>query len=401
MTAAASRDALRAVDRMATCPRSALVTLPQVATPGAPEAATTPAARATNDEQLGEVYELSRRATPAQPVLVANAETKHSPSDDYDSDLVIVSPRMRHLHELVRRAAPTHAPVLVLGETGVGKELVASALHYNSSRRDKRLIVVNCAALPATLTESLLFGYERGAYTGADRRTKGVFEQADAGTVFLDEIGELSPSSQAALLRILENKRFTRLGSEQEIAVDVRVVAATNRHIESMVATREFRADLYYRLNTLTLNVPPLRERREEILPLCDLFLRRACRSWHVPMGKIHHAALERLQSYAWPGNIRELKNVIERAVIVSSGAELLIEHLPENVRGPEQQFQPTVSETIGASQTYRERVKSFEAALLREALEKSDGSRTEAARLLSLPLRTMTAKLKMLGIRD
>ena len=204
-----------------------------------------------------------------------------------------------------------------------------------------------------------------------------------------------------ALLRILENKRFTRLGSEQEIAVDVRVVAATNRDIESMVATREFRADLYYRLNTLTLNVPPLRERGEEILPLCELFLRRACRSWHVPMRKIHDAAIERLQGYAWPGNVRELKNVIERAVIVGSGAELLLEHLPENVRARERQCQLAVSAPIGLSQPYRERVKSFEAVLLREALEKSDGSRTEAARLLSIPVRTLSAKLKMLGIRD
>jgi transcriptional regulator with PAS, ATPase and Fis domain len=333
-------------------------------------------------------------------VRVADAPTDRSPFDDSDSTPVIVSPRMQHLHELVRRAATTDAPVLVLGETGVGKELVASALHYGSPRRTNRLIVVNCGALPATLTESSLFGYERGAYTGADRRTKGVFEQADAGTVFLDEIGELSPSSQAALLRILENKRFTRLGSAQEVSVDVRVVAATNRDIESMVASGKFRADLYYRLSTLTLLVPPLRERREEIRPLCDLFLRRASRAWDAPVRKIHDAALERLQRYAWPGNVRELKNVIERAVIVSACEDLLIEHLPENVRGPERQCERAFSATIDLSQPYRERIKSFEAAVLREALEKTDGSRTEAARLLRIPLRTMMRKLEMLGVR-
>jgi two-component system, NtrC family, response regulator AtoC len=417
---AALRQALRPVDRMATYGRrAALVLLPEMGPAAAREVATNliakstpeslvcaiascPAAGETQDQLLATVHELSRRATAAEPVLLADLQTPLARCDDDESELVVAAPSMQRLHTLVMRAAPTDAPVLILGETGVGKELIAAALHRNGPRQDKRLIVVNCAALPAALIESLLFGHERGAYTGADRRTKGIFEQAEAGTVFLDEIGELSASSQAVLLRILESKRLTRLGSSQEIVVDVRVVAATNRDIEAMVTSGQFRADLYYRLNTLTLAVPPLRERQEEIVPLSEFFLRRASRSWRVPVTQIHQEALERLQNYAWPGNVRELKNVIEHAVIVGSGPELLVEHLPENVRETRERLPNCETPGVGSdTQPYRERVKSFEATVLREALRRNGGSRTKAAATLRIPLRTLMTKLKMLGITD
>jgi two-component system, NtrC family, response regulator AtoC len=419
---AALRQALRPVDGMATYGRrAALVLLPEIGLSAArdvandlikksaPESlvcaiASCPAAGRTQDQLLATVHDLSRRATTAAPVLVADPEAgladgAHGANDE--PDVVVAAPSMQKLHALVVRAATTDAPVLILGETGAGKELIAAALHRNSPRRDQRLLVVNCAALPATLIESLLFGHERGAYTGADRQTKGIFEQAEGGTVFLDEIGELSTSVQAVLLRILESKRLTRLGASREIAVDVRIVAATNRNLEAMVASGEFRADLYWRLNTIPLCVPPLRERREEIKPLAELFLRRAREHWRVPVSTIHEKALERLQGYSWPGNVRELKNVIEHAVIVGGGPELLVEHLPERareVRGRENFESVSVGSDI---EPYWERVKSFEAAMLRDALRRNGGNRTKAAAALRMPLRTLMTKLKTFGVTD
>jgi transcriptional regulator with PAS, ATPase and Fis domain len=419
------RELLRPVDRMAVYgARFALVLLPEVSLQEAKEvvgkltagtrsdlvcgAAAYPASAQTYEQLLARVHDSCRLASPAEPLCLAEGEPRSEATGDLD--IVIVSPAMQELEGLVRRGASVSAAVLVLGETGVGKELVAASLHRSGPRRHKPFCVVNCAALPPTLAESLLFGHERGAFTGAAQRTKGVFEQADGGTVFLDEVGELSLSTQAALLRVLENKRIVRIGSTHETTVDVRVVAATHRDLEAMVRTKEFRRDLFYRLNTLTLTVPPLRERREEVAPLARLFLSRASRNWSVPATSIDPDALVCLMAYDWPGNVRELRNVIERAVIIGGGSEIRVDHLPDAVRGGRRTVSAvqSVAEPVDGGggreleedQPYRERIKTLEAALIRKALVKSGGSRKDAADALQMPLRTLMSKMKALRIK-
>jgi DNA-binding NtrC family response regulator/pSer/pThr/pTyr-binding forkhead associated (FHA) protein len=429
----AIRSALRPVDRIATYgPTAALVLLPEIGIEharqlasgfvlqGPPEAellcgaASFPEAARTHDELLAVVHRAALEATPEQPVLAAQSVSALDPKAA--QPIVVRSPRMAALHELVRRAALTDAPVLVLGETGVGKEVVATALHHQGSRRDEVLRVVNCGALPQALTESLLFGHERGAFTGAEKRTKGVFEQADGGTVFLDEVGELSPAAQAALLRILESKRFTRIGATEEIEIDVRIVAATHRDLASMIEEKRFRADLYYRMNTLTLHVPPLRERLEEIEPLALSFLEKASRDWKLPVQRIHPDALSRLLAYTWPGNVRELRNVVERAVILGGGPQVLVEHLPEHLRQvpvPSLELRPGVSPRAGRdeisptlpppsneSDSYRERVRAYEASVIVDALRRAGGNRTRAAELLKMPVRTLSEKIRVLDLK-
>jgi DNA-binding NtrC family response regulator len=413
------RQRLRPVDRMAAYgTRFALALLPEVPLSEARGvvavlagvthdellcgAAGYPEAAQTFDELLTSVHDACRRATPSEPLCLPTGERPREESGGVD--MVVVSPAMKRLETLARRVASVDATALILGETGVGKELIASSLHRNGPRRHKPFRAVNCGALPQTLAESLLFGHERGSFTGAAQRTKGVFEQADGGTVFLDEVGELSLPTQAVLLRVLESKRVARVGSTEEIAVNVRLVAATHRDLEAMVRSNEFRADLYYRLNTLTLTVPPLRERPEEVAPLAEMFLRRASQNWEIPVASLHPEALAMLTEYEWPGNVRELRNVIERAVIVG-GAELRVEHLPEYLR--RDRDAPPASQSFRASRgavddaPYRERIKNLEAELIREALAKCGGSRKRTADALQMPLRTLMAKMKAFGIKD
>jgi DNA-binding NtrC family response regulator len=218
---------------------------------------------------------------------------------------VVASDNMRRLYDLVARVARTTLPVLVLGETGSGKELVAHAVHQHSPRSKGPFKALNCATIPANLLESVFFGHERGAFTGADRQAPGIFEQAQGGTVFLDEVGELSAQAQAALLRVLETRRLVRVGGNREIEVDVRVVAATHRDLSAMVRAGTFREDLMFRLDALTLRVPPLRERKEEIAPLAELFLARASEQWGTGTKRLSEDARESLEAYAWPGNVR------------------------------------------------------------------------------------------------
>jgi DNA-binding NtrC family response regulator len=304
---------------------------------------------------------------------------------------------------MVDRAAPSSVPVLVLGETGSGKELVAQALHQRSSRADKNFRVVNCGAIPENLVESTLFGAERGAFTGADRMLRGLFEQAHGGTLFLDEVGELPLSAQASLLRVLETGRITRIGGERELAVDVRVVSATHRDLEARCNEGAFRWDLYYRLNGLALELPPLRERRDEIAPLVGLFLRAAADAQTPPLA-VDAEAMNALIAHAWPGNIRELRHTIQRAILVTEGPVITLDALPERIRtreGPSSQTSPRPTPPVNEeNEGLRDELRKHETRLITEALARTSGNTAAAAALLQIPIRTLTHKMVVLGIR-
>ncbi len=370
---------------------------------------------------------------------------------------LVMGERMRPVWDMVERVAASNLPVLVLGETGSGKEVVARALHERSARRDGPRKSVNCAAIPPTLVESVLFGHEKGAFTGADRSTKGLFEQAHGGTLLLDEVGELPPPAQAALLRVLETKSLVRVGGDRDVQVDVRVVAATHRDLERMCHAGAFRWDLYYRLHGVTIELPPLRERADEIPRLADVFLREACRENGRAVRGFDPAAMRALVTWRWPGNVRELRNVVERAVVVARGDVVTADDLPERVRHAGQPGEvarhvapppnahpgsvppagayplpggyppppyppaPAVAhppaappspiepdEHVGAGVDphvdYKERLRRemqrYETQLIVDALARANGNVTGAAQALKIPVRTLTHKMQQLGIK-
>jgi len=319
------------------------------------------------------------------------------------------------LFDRVRRAARGTAPLLIVGETGAGKELVARYAHECSPRRDQMLRAVNCAAIPSGLVESALFGHEKGAFTGATRLVKGVFEEADRGTVFLDEIGELALPAQAALLRVLETKCITRVGSVAEIALDVRVIAATHRDLEAMAATGAFRDDLRHRLDVISLRVPPLRERPDDLDLLIRHFLEQCRRDWGQEAQELAPEVWQALRAYSWPGNVRELRNAIEHAAMACEGPIITLADLPERLSGqaPSPALPPALSidsgfmaesatsrVTVGGAEAFAKRVRAYEIELLREALAHTGGNQTEAAARLEMPLRTLVYKLRAYGLR-
>jgi len=310
---------------------------------------------------------------------------------------------VRELREKVARVAPTNATVLITGETGTGKELVARAVHHTSGRAAKPLVAVNCAAFTETLLESELFGHERGAFTGADRAREGLFEAAHEGTLFLDEAGELSMPAQAKLLRVLTDGLVTRIGSTKPRRVDVRVIVATHRDLKQRVQDGLFRDDLYYRLAVVPLEVPPLRERREDISALCDLFLMQIARDLKVPLRRISADAMRAMQSYDFPGNIRELRNLVERACILSTAHEITSEHFPVVVEthtagtavGCGRPITPNnLAAMTPETLDLREFLSSLEKALIQRALSTTNGAQAEAARRLGLSRSDLSYKL-------
>jgi DNA-binding NtrC family response regulator len=314
---------------------------------------------------------------------------------------LVLHEKMRKLYDTVTRASQSTIPVLVHGETGTGKELVARELHGRGPRASGELVCVNCGAIPGSLIESTLFGAEKGAFTGADAKKTGVFEVASGGTVFLDEIGELPAPAQAALLRVLENGRITRVGGTKEVDVDVRIVAATHRDLDEMVDEGTFRRDLLFRLNALTLDVPPLRERRSEIDALAMRFLEETGAGL-----EIGDDAREALLSYGWPGNVRELKNAIERAVVVASGSTIALDDFPARIRAgkkaPAKDPFPDTTESyeVEDERPWKERERAWQRSEFLRVLKETDGNQTEAAKRLVMPLRTFVHKLKTLGIK-
>jgi DNA-binding NtrC family response regulator len=389
------RGRLRPVDRVGLYgPNALIVLLPECS---AEEARVITASWASGDPPL--TCNVAMFPTDGASVDELIAAVKHPGAAPVDQ-VIVKNAAMKQVMASAERLAHSQITVLLLGETGTGKEVIARAIHDAGPRKKKPLRTINCGALPASLIESVLFGHEQGAFTGADKAVAGIFEQGDGGTVLLDEIGELSPSAQAALLRVLETKQVTRIGGTKEIAVDVRVIAATHRDLEAMVATGEFRGDLWYRLNSVTLKIPPLRERADEIRPLAERFLKEATKHARSNVKSIDAAALAALEGYSWPGNVRELRNVIERAVVLAEGKSIELQDLPERVRRDLDVEAPLPAGSDSLPSDYREHVRKFEVDLILRALHKHNGNQTEAAKALKLPLRTLVHKMKTYGIK-
>ncbi len=255
-------------------------------------------------------------------------------ADDRFSDIIGRSPKMREVYHMISQVAPSQSSVLILGESGTGKELVARAIHERSRRKDKPFVVLNCAALPETLLEAELFGYQKGSFTGAQADRKGLFEEAHEGTIFLDEIGEISLNVQVKLLRVLQNGEIRRLGGSENVHVDVRVVAATNKDLNRLVEAQKFREDLLYRLNVISIQLPPLKERKDDVALLARFFLKKYANRTGKPVVDISYDTLQTLEEYRWPGNVRELENVIERAVVLAEGPTITVRELPPKLLG-------------------------------------------------------------------
>lgn len=326
-------------------------------------------------------------------LLDENVQLREALQERYEfSNLIGNSGPMRSVYQQVTQVAPTNTTVMLRGESGTGKELIAHAIHYNSPRKEKPFIKVNCAALPETLIESELFGYEKGAFTGAHSQKKGRFELAEGGTLFLDEIGEINSSTAVKLLRVLQEKEFERLGGTRTIRANVRLIVATNKDLEKAIAGGAFREDLYYRLNVFTIFVPSLRERKSDVLLLAEHFLEKYAGRHHKAIKRISTPAIDMLMSYHWPGNVRELENTIERAVLVCDGNVIHGHHLPPTLQTAES------SGTI-MSLSFKEAVEAYEKDLIQDTLKTTQGSRSKAASLLRTTNRVINYKIKKLRI--
>ncbi len=315
-------------------------------------------------------------------------------------NLVGTSGRMRQVFEMIQRVAKSNATILIRGESGTGKELVANAIHYNSARADKPFVKVNLAALPETLVESELFGHERGAFTGALQRKAGRFELAQGGTIFLDEIGDLSPNVQLKLLRVIQEREFSRLGGNATLKADVRLLAATHRDLEKLVAEGAFREDLYYRLNVFPIYLPALRDRKSDIPALAEHFLTKFAKSNGKEVSRLSQGALDLLMHYNWPGNVRELENVMERALLVCDGDTILASHLPPTLQV---RWSPNAAAGEGDSCPVRlslaAQVETLERELITEALIACKGNQSKAADYLDTSLRILGYKIKRYGL--
>ncbi|MCC7008138.1 MAG: sigma 54-interacting transcriptional regulator [Acidobacteria bacterium] len=322
-----------------------------------------------------------------------NARLRQELREGYDfSAIVGNSGPMQRVYEAVAQVARTNTTVLIRGESGTGKELVAQAIHYNSLRSKRPFVKVSCGALPETLIESELFGYEKGAFTGANDRKRGRFELANNGTLLLDEIGDVHLGTQVKLLRVLQEREFERLGGTEPVKVNVRLIAATNKDMEQAIAQGTFREDLFYRLNVFTIFVPPLRERKPDVLVLADHFLERFASEHGKDIRRISTPAIDMLTAYHWPGNVRELQNVIERAVLVCDGHVIHAHHLPPTLQTAE------ASGTV-MSVSLEEALNAYERDILQDALKSARGNRAKAARLLRTTDRIFNYKVRKLGI--
>ncbi len=323
-----------------------------------------------------------------QKLMDENVILKTKLKEEYSFHNIIGnSHKMRDVYEQVAQVARTETTVLLRGESGTGKELIAEAIHYNSLRSDKPFIRVNCAAIPENLIESEFFGYEKGAFTGAVARKQGRFELADGGTIFLDEVGDLSSMTQVKLLRVLQDQTFERIGGEQTIKVDVRIIAATNANLEDLITQNRFREDLYYRLNVFPIYLPPLRDRKTDILLLADFFMIKYSRQYKKSVRRISTPAIDMLMRYHWPGNVRELENCIERAVVICKDQVIHSYHLPPTLQTAESSN--TVSQLSLAKA-----MESYEKELIQDALKHTSGNRAKAARLLETTERIIRYKI-------
>jgi len=324
-----------------------------------------------------------------------NIYLKERLNDRFDfSNIIGQSSAMSKLFETMALVAPSEATALIVGESGTGKELIANAIHQNSPRKDRPFIKVNCAALPETLLESELFGHEKGAFTGATARRQGRFQLAHKSSILLDEIGEMSPATQAKILRVLQEREFEPLGSTQTFKVDTRVMAATNKNLEEEIKKGLFREDLYYRINVVTISVPPLRERHEDIPLLADFFLKRFAEKNKRVIKGFTPRAVDLLMRYDWSGNVRELENVVERAVIMARGEMITPMEFPENLKELDVELkEPSLNLSAGRS------LKEVEKEMILRTLAETGGNRTHAADILGISRRTLQLKLKEYGV--
>ncbi|HVU05370.1 MAG TPA: sigma-54 dependent transcriptional regulator [Polyangiaceae bacterium] len=346
-----------------------------------------------------ELAALVGKALEKRHLVEENARLRARVHDKDDGKLVGRSAAMRAVLELATRVAQTRTTVLITGESGTGKERVARAIHEQSERAKKPFLVVNCGALPEALMESELFGHEKGAFTGATSRNPGLFREADGGTVLLDEVGELPTSLQVKLLRVLQEKRVRSVGAAQEVPVDVRVLAATNRDIESDVASGKFRQDLYYRLNVIRIEIPPLRERREDVPVLVERFVRRFAKEMAKDVQGLAPDALRALEGYAFPGNVRELENLVERAVALSTTRALGLGDLPREVSGMAASTTPSLLELPSEGCLLDDVLSEVERRLIVSALERAGGIRTAAAKILGISFRSLRYRLEKHGL--
>lgn len=321
-----------------------------------------------------------------QQKIISELQEKIKNGGNSASDMIGKSAELNKVKELISKAAPSKANVLITGESGVGKELVAKSIHEQSPRKDKPFVIVHCAALSESLLESELFGYEKGAFTGADTQHKGRFEVADGGTIFLDEIGEINQATQIKLLRVIQEKSFERVGGTQSINVDVRIVAATNRNLEEEVHAGHFREDLFYRLNVVRIPMPPLRERKDDIPLLLHAFLREFNIENEKNITGFDNRAKSAILKYSWPGNIRELKNCVESAVVMCTGDEIKIEDLPASVR--EKGEEKSITIPIGMT------LDEAEMVIIQENLAACNGNKSKCAEILGIGRKTLHRKL-------
>ncbi len=348
------------------------------------------------------------RAISGQRLLDENTQLKRTLKQRYSfPNIVGKSDRMLKVLDLVSQVASSRSTILITGDTGTGKELIAKAIHSNSPRADHPFVAVNSGSLPHDLLESTLFGHVRGAFTSAVQNRKGAFEAANKGTIFFDEVGTIGPETQAKLLRVIQEKEFTPLGSNEVIKVDVRILAATNADLRKMVEEKKFREDLYYRLNVININLPPLRDRREDIPALIHHFLERFCRENDKYLDESGHAqlrfdneAMQLLLDHPWPGNVRELENVVERAVVLASTPVIPLDVLPDYlVQAAGIRTRPSENGALPADATLFEIVADFERRIITDYLDRFNGSQTEAAEALRVPLSTLNQKIKRLNI--
>jgi two-component system, NtrC family, response regulator PilR len=357
---------------------------------------------AVNDLRLRVRKELERKRLQQENVLLKRQlGTPHRFANIVGSSTAMIA-----VFELIETIAPTGSTVLITGESGTGKELVARAIHAGSLRSDRPFVAVNCGALPDTLLDSELFGHMRGAFTGADTNKKGLIEVAEKGTIFLDEIGEMSPMVQVKLLRVLQERKFRRLGGTEEVEVDIRIIAATNRDLSKMVAAGDFREDLFYRINVIPVKLPPLRERQEDMVALADHFVEKFATQMKKDVKGISGAAMACLSNYSWPGNVRELENAIERAVALERSPAVLPESLPEAVRAASTapvtaaSPQPVEDLTLTGGFDLEQHVQGIEREYIMEALRRSNGVKKNAAELLGLSFRQFRYLLKKYNIQ-
>jgi DNA-binding NtrC family response regulator len=349
----------------------------------------------TKDFRMGELRKVVSKALETQKLLVENERLRQALQDRGPTGRIIGrAPALLKVIHLLNQIAPLKSTVLLSGESGVGKELVAEAIHYQSPRRDKPLVKLNCGALPEGLIESELFGHEKGAFTGAIQQRKGRFELADGGTIFLDEISEMPAATQVKFLRVLQEGEFERVGGTQTLKGDVRIIAAANRDLEAEVAAKRFRQDLFYRLNVIHLTIPPLRERVEDIPLLALHFLDKFCLENDRPAMGFSPEAMGALKSYAWPGNVRELQNVVERSVALTTGNLVELADLPDEIR----QHSPEADRIVlpvGAS------MEEIEKLAILQTLKKTGGDKELAARLLGIGLATLYRRLKEMDAKE